>query len=158
MAKTTTKTAAKAKGPKIQVRRSGVHGKGVFALRPIKKGERIVEYKGEIVSWKKASARMAHEDPDHTFLFGLDDDRVIDANVGGNAARFINHSCEPNCETEQIGDRVFIEAMRDIKPGEELSYDYQLTLDEPHTAKAKRQHACRCGAKHCTGTMLAKKR
>lgn len=154
MAKTTTKTS----GPKIQVRRSGVHGKGVFALRHIKKGERIVEYKGEITSWKKASARMAHEDPDHTFLFGIDEDRVIDANVGGNSARFINHSCAPNCETEQVGDRVFIDAMRDIKPGEELSYDYQLTLDEPHTVKAKRQHACHCGAKRCTGTMLAKKR
>ncbi len=151
----TTKTS----GPKIQVRRSGVHGKGVFALRPIAKGERIIEYKGEILSWKKASAREnASNDPDHTFLFGLDERRVIDANVGGNAARFINHSCAPNCETEQIGDRVFIDAMRDIKPGEELSYDYQLTLDEPHTAKAKRQHACHCGAKTCTGTMLAKKR
>ena len=158
MAKATKTTKAAPKGPKIQVRRSGVHGKGVFALRPIKKGERIVEYKGEIVSWKKASSRAAHEDPDHTFLFGLDDERVIDANVGGNSARFINHSCDPNCETEQVGDRVFIEALRDIKAGEELSYDYQLTLDEPHTAKAKRQHACHCGSPACRGTMLAKKR
>ena len=159
MAKTTPKTAPKAGGPRIQVRRSGIHGKGVFALRPIAKGERIIEYKGEIVSWKKASARMAHpDDPDHTFLFGLDEKRVIDANVGGNAARFINHSCDPNCETDQVDDRVFIEAIRDIKPGEELYYDYQLTLDEPHTAKAKRQHACHCGSKHCRGTMLAKKR
>ena len=147
------------RGPKVQVRRSGVHGKGVFALRPIKKGERILEYKGEIISWAKASARMQNDDdPDHTFLFGIDEDRVIDANVGGNAARYINHSCEPNCETEQVGDRVFIDAVRDIKPGEELSYDYQLTLDEPHTAKAKRQHACHCGSARCRGTMLAKKR
>ena len=155
MTKTTTKTS----GPKIKVRRSGVHGKGVFALRPIAKGERIIEYKGEIVSWKKASARMSNaDDPDHTFLFGLDEKRVIDANVGGNAARYINHSCDPNCETEQVGDRVFIDAARAIKTGEELCYDYQLTLDEPHTAKAKRQHACHCGAKNCTGTMLTKKR
>lgn len=147
------------RGPKVQVRQSGVHGKGVFALRPIKKGERILEYKGEIISWAKASARMQNDDdPDHTFLFGIDEDRVIDANVGGNAARYINHSCEPNCETEQVGDRVFIDAVRDIKPGEELSYDYQLTLDEPHTAKAKRQHACHCGSARCRGTMLAKKR
>lgn len=150
---------AKAGGPRIQVRRSGIHGKGVFALRPIADGERIIEYKGEIVSWKKATDRQPDNgDPDHTFLFGLDDKRVIDANVGGNAARYINHSCEPNCETEQIGDQVFIHAIRDIKPGEELYYDYQLTLDEPHTAKAKRQHACHCGAKRCRKTMLAKKR
>ncbi|HET6329568.1 MAG TPA: SET domain-containing protein-lysine N-methyltransferase [Holophagaceae bacterium] len=156
-----TKTIPKKTGgPRIQVRRSGIHGKGVFALRPIADGERIIEYKGEIVSWKKATARQAElvDDPDHTFLFGIDDRLVIDANVGGNAARFINHSCDPNCETEQINHQVFIQAIRDIKPGEELYYDYQLTLDEPHTAKAKRQHACHCGAKNCRGTMLAKKR
>lgn len=152
-------TSAKASGPRIQVRRSGVHGKGVFALRPIADGERIIEYKGEIVSWKKASAREPDNgDPDHTFLFGIDDRLVIDANFGGNAARYINHSCDPNCETEQINERVFIHAIRDIEPGEELSYDYQLTLDEPHTAKAKKQHACYCGAKKCRGTMLAKKK
>jgi uncharacterized protein len=146
-------------GPRIQVRRSGIHGKGVFALRPIKVGERVIEYKGEVTGWKKATQRLhgVQDDPDHTFLFGITDRLVIDANVGGNAARFINHSCEPNCETEQIGHRVFILALRDIEPGEELYYDYQLILDEPHTTARKRQHACYCGSKACRGTMLGKR-
>ena len=154
------KTATRS--PKIAVRDSPIHGRGVYAARDIRAGERIVEYTGEIISWKEADRRPASDpdDPHHTFLFSLDDGkRVIDANVGGNAARWINHSCAPNCETEETDSgRVFIEAMRDIRRGEELHYDYCLIVDEKITKKLKRQYQCLCGAPKCRGTMLAKKK
>ncbi|WP_298833553.1 SET domain-containing protein-lysine N-methyltransferase [uncultured Piscinibacter sp.] len=147
-------------GRRIQVRRSGVHGKGVFALKPLKKGEVIIEYKGEVIDWPEALRRHPHDpkDPDHTFYFHIDDGNVIDAKHGGNAARWINHACEPNCEADEIDGRVFIKALRNIKPGEELFYDYGLIIDEKYTAKLKKQFACHCGSKKCRGTMLARKR
>lgn len=149
-----------APGRRIQVRRSGVHGKGVYALRTIRKGETIIEYKGEMVTWKQALRRHPHnpQDPDHTFFFHIDEKHVIDANVGGNAARWINHACKPNCESDTVGQRVFIKALRRIEPGEELFYDYGLVIDEPYTRKVKKQFECRCGARRCRGTMLAPKR
>jgi SET domain-containing protein len=145
---------------RIQVRRSGVHGKGVFALRPIPAGERIIEYKGEIISWPEALRRHPHDpdDPNHTFYFHIDDRHVIDANVSGNAARWINHACDPNCKADETDGRVFIEALRDLSPGEELFYDYGLVIDDRYTPKLKKQYACRCGSPKCRGTMLAPKR
>jgi len=145
---------------RIQVRRSSVHGKGVFALVPLAKGERIIEYKGEVIRWSEALRRHPHDpaDPDHTFYFHVDNKHVIDANVGGNAARWINHACAPNCEAQEVRGRVYIEALRAIKPGEELSYDYGLIIDERYTPKVKKQFECRCGASRCRGTMLAPKR
>jgi SET domain-containing protein len=149
-------------GRRIQVRRSGVHGRGVYALRKIRKGETIIEYKGEMITWKQAERRHPHnpDDPDHTFFFHIDEEHVIDANVGGNAARWINHACDPNCESDvdEENHRVFIKALRKIRPGEELFYDYGLVLDERYTKKVKKQFACRCGAPDCRGTMLAPKR
>jgi uncharacterized protein len=145
-------------GRRIQVRKSGVHGKGVFAIRPLAKGERIIEYTGEIIGWPEALRRHPHDpaDPNHTFYFSLDDgSHVIDAKVGGNAARWINHSCAPNCKADETAGRVYIEAVRAIAPGEELFYDYGLVLDERQTAKLKKQYECRCGARRCRGTMLA---
>ncbi|HSW07860.1 SET domain-containing protein [Aquabacterium sp.] len=148
------------KGRRIQVRKSGVHGKGVFALRPIKKGDTIIEYTGELITWAEALRRHPHDpsDPNHTFYFHIDEERVIDAKHGGNAARWINHACAPNCEADDDGERVFIKALRSLKPGEELFYDYGLVIDERYTPALKRQFACRCGAKTCRGTMLAPKR
>jgi SET domain-containing protein len=148
------------KGRRIQVRESGVHGKGVFALRPIAKGETIIEYRGEVISWKEALRRHPHDpsQPNHTFYFHIDDDTVIDGARKGNAARWINHSCAPNCEADEIGSRVFVKALRNIKPGEELFYDYGLIIDERYTPKLKKEFACYCGAKTCRGTMLAPKR
>jgi uncharacterized protein len=148
-------------GRRIQVRRSGIHGKGVFALQPIPAGTVIIEYLGEVISWKEALRRHPHDpaQPDHTFYFHIDDGHVIDANVGGNAARWINHACEPNCETDQTDDgRVFIKASQDLHPGEELFYDYGLVIDERYTPKLKKQYECRCGSPACRGTMLAPKR
>ncbi|UZG44767.1 SET domain-containing protein [Caldimonas thermodepolymerans] len=147
-------------GRRIQVRRSGVHGKGVFAVAPITAGETIIEYKGEVITWDEALRRHPHDpdDPHHTFYFHIDDQHVIDAKYGGNAARWINHACDPNCEADEVDGRVFIKALRDIQPGEELFYDYGLIIDERYTPKLKKQYACRCGSPKCRGTMLAPKR
>lgn len=141
---------------RIVVRNSPIHGRGVFALRRIPQGARIIEYKGKLITDKEADRRYGrmHEDSPHTMLFSLDGGWVIDATRRGNSARWINHSCAPNCEIEEEGRRVFIDARRDIRPGEELSYDYNLQIGEKHTQKAKREHACFCGARRCRGTML----
>ncbi len=153
--------AAGPRGRRIQVRRSGVHGKGVFALQPIEPGETLIEYTGEVISWQEALDRHPHDpsQPDHTFYFQLDDgERVIDALYGGNAARWINHACEPNCEADEVDGRVFIKALRPIAPGEELFYDYRLSIDERLTPALKKRFECRCGAETCRGTMLQPKR
>jgi len=151
--------ATSTSGRRIQVRRSGVHGKGVFALAALKRDEVIIEYKGEVIDWPEALRRHPHDpsQPNHTFYFHIDDARVIDAKVGGNAARWINHACQPNCEADEADGRIFIKALRTIKPGEELFYDYGLVIDERYTPKLKKQFECRCGAKKCRGTMLAPK-
>jgi len=155
-----TQPAQLAKGRRIQVRRSGVHGKGVFALQPIPAGQVVIEYTGEIISWSEGLRRHPHDpkDPNHTFYFHIDDGRVIDAKVGGNASRWINHACEPNCESDETNGRVFIKTLRRIKAGEELFYDYRLTIDERYTPALKKQYECRCGSPKCRRTMLAPKR
>ena len=141
---------------RIAVRHSPIHGRGVFALKSIAKGTRIIEYKGRLITDKEADRRYSrmHEHSPHTMLFSLEGGWVIDATRHGNSARWINHSCAPNCEIEEEGRRVFIEAGRAIRPGEELTYDYNLQIGEKHTKKAKREHACFCGARRCRGTML----
>ena len=140
----------------IRVRRSKVHGRGVFATRAIRKGRRIVEYVGERVSHEEADRRYADktDNDNHTFLFIVDHKTVIDAGMGGNAARFINHSCDPNCESVTQHRRVFIDALRDIGAGEELTYDYQIQRDPDDPANVDEVFACRCTAKSCRGTML----
>ena len=142
------------------VRNSGIHGRGVFATKKISKGTVIIEYKGLRTSWDDAMERP-DSDPDdsaHTFLFQLDDGRVIDARVRGNAARWINHSCDPNCRTfEDDEGRVFIEAKRKIRPGEELSYDYKLQIEGRLTKRERAQYACRCGTAKCRGSLLEKR-
>lgn len=145
---------------RIQVRRSGVHGRGVYAVGAIAAGERIVEYRGERISDEEAARRHPADpsDPHHTFYFSLDAGGVIDARFGGNSARWINHSCAPNCEAAEVAGRVFIHALRDIEAGEELFYDYHLTVDERLTPKLKREYACRCGTAPCRGTLLHPKR
>jgi SET domain-containing protein len=142
--------------PLIKVRRSKVHGRGVFAARAIKKGERIVEYLGERVSHAEADRRYAHkhDNDNHTFLFIVDRKTVIDAGVDGNLARYINHSCDPNCESVTAQRRVFIDALRNIGAGEELAYDYQIQRDADDPDNIDAIFACRCAAKSCRGTML----
>ena len=145
-----------ANSPLVEARDSKIHGRGVYAVLPIKKGMRVMEYLGERISHAEADARYEKkgEDDGHTFLFIASNRTVIDAGVDGNDARFINHSCNPNCETVIENSRVFIDAIRNIKPGEELGYDYQLTWESTDDPAELALYACRCGAKQCRGTML----
>jgi SET domain-containing protein len=146
------KTKAAKPAGRIEVRESRVHGRGVYATKLIRKGTGIIEYTGKRVLWESAP-----DDPGdpHTFLFGLDNGTdVIDPAIGGNEARWINHSCDPNCEAIEEDGRIFIYAMRDIEPGEELFYDYAMEIDEPITRKLENEFKCHCGAARCRGTML----
>jgi SET domain-containing protein len=140
----------------MRVRRSRVHGRGVFALRRIRKGTRVIEYMGDRISHRQADLRYQDKSDrdNHTFLFIVDRGVVIDAGINGNDARFINHSCDPNCESVIDDRRVFIEATRTIQPGEELSYDYQIGRDRGDPADVDEIFACRCGAGRCRGSML----
>ena len=155
------------KNKKIEARRSEIHGNGVFATEAIAKGERIIRYRGTLRTHDQVDEDYGDvEENGHTFLFTLNDTFVIDANISGNVARWINHSCSPNCEAvveeDEKGrphkDKVYIEALRAIRAGEELTYNYGITLDERHTPKLKKLWGCRCGSKDCTGTMLQPKR
>ncbi|TCK84168.1 hypothetical protein B0G74_8979 [Paraburkholderia sp. BL9I2N2] len=141
----------------MTVRKSSIHGRGVFALQAIAAGERILEYRGEVTYWRRAAARHRRSGaPGHTFIFGLADGRVIDGSVDGNSARWLNHSCRPNCEAiEDERGRVFIETVRDVMPGDELFIAYGLTIDEAMTPELVADYACHCGTKRCTGSMLA---
>jgi uncharacterized protein len=145
---------------RLSLRKSGIHGKGVYAREWIPAGTRLIEYRGERITTEQADARYPDEPgiAHHTFLFAIDDDIVIDAAYRGNMARWINHSCEPNCDAVIDDGRVYIEALRAIAPGEELTYDYNFILEERHTPAAKRRYPCICGAPGCRGTILAKKR
>ncbi|QNP47519.1 SET domain-containing protein [Diaphorobacter aerolatus] len=147
-------------GRRIQTRQSGVHGKGVFALQDIAEGEVIIEYIGEVIGWQEAQDRHPHDprQPNHTFYFHVDEDHVIDAKHGGNSARWINHSCDPNCYADEIDGRIFITALQNIPAGEELNYDYGLIIEERYTAKLKAEYPCWCGSENCRGTLLAPKR
>jgi SET domain-containing protein len=144
----------------FEVHDSPIHGKGVFARRKIPAGTRIVEYTGEIVDWDETCRRTAEKNGpiNHTFFFTLNNGLLIDGGAGGNESRFINHSCDPNCEAMEEDDRVYIHALRDIEKGEELRYNYGLIYDERHTPAVKKAFACRCGAPNCTGIMLAPKK
>ena len=146
-------------GPLYVVRRSPIHGRGVFAARDIPRGTRILEYRGVRISYDRASELYPdyEDEPTHTFLFEIDDETVIDAGQRGNAARWINHSCAPNCEAVDEEGRIYIEAIRRIRAGEELGYDYNITLEEGNTAAERRRWACLCGARTCRGALLAKK-
>ncbi len=146
-------------GRRIQTRKSGVHGKGVFALADLAEGENLIEYIGEVITWKEALRRHPHDpkEPNHTFYFHIDEKHVIDAKVGGNSSRWINHSCKPNCEADEEKGRVFIKALRNIKSGAELFYDYGLIIDAKYTPKLLAEYPCWCGAKKCRGTLLAPK-
>ncbi|MYM31843.1 SET domain-containing protein-lysine N-methyltransferase [Duganella sp. CY15W] len=146
--------------PAYRVERSSVHGNGVFAQRDIEPGERVIEYAGREIGWDEAQARAdAQGGPhNHTFFFSLANGNVIDGGDHGNEARFINHSCEPNCEAiEEEDGRIFIYALYEIKKDEELNYSYPLIYEGRHTPAIKRAFACRCGALNCSGTMLAPK-
>jgi SET domain-containing protein len=141
---------------RLKVARSPVHGRGVFAAQSFRKGARIIEYTGRRVWWSAIPKEL--EDPRMYFFAIGDGKRVIDPSVGGNEARFINHSCNPNCEVRERSARIFIHARRNIKAGEELSYDYNLAIDDdvPRTKAIENEAPCRCRSKNCRGTLLAR--
>jgi SET domain-containing protein len=146
--------------PPFEMRPSPMQGLGAFATRRIPAGTRLIEYAGQRLTPAEADARYPDgvDERHHTYLFAIDDDIVIDAAVDGNDARFINHSCDPNCDAIIDDSRIWIETIRDIACGEELAYDYAYVLEERHTPAAKRRYPCNCGAATCRGTILAKKR
>ena len=141
----------------FEIRPSAIEGHGAFAIRSIRKGTRIIEYLGERISQAEADRRYDDTLDEHprVLLFTVDDQTAIDAGVDGNDARFINHSCAPNCKSVTRRSRVHIWAIRDISPGEELTYDYNLTRDGISDDEAYTRYACRCGALDCRHTMLA---
>lgn len=141
---------------RVIVRRSSAHGKGVFAARALAAGERVLQYKGQITSWRNAARRHQREGVEgHTFLFGLSDGRVIDGSRDGNSARWLNHACAPNCETIEDAGRIFIHTLRPVDAGEELFIEYLLDVDDPSDEEARAQYACRCAAAGCRQSMLA---
>lgn len=146
-------------GP-FAIRTSGIQGRGAFATRRIRAGTRIIEYTGQRISAAEADRRYDDDamERHHTFLFTVDDDTVIDAAHGGNDARFINHSCKPNCVSVVQDGRVWIEAVRNIQPGRELVYDYKLERSGRFRAAWRALYACRCGASRCRGTILDRPR
>ena len=143
----------------FEVRDSGIAGRGAFAIRPIVVGERVIEYVGERITHREADRRYDDESMDehHTFLFTVSSRIVIDATVEGNEARFINHSCEPNCESEIDGGRVFISAMRDIALGAELCYDYAYERSGNEAQGDEALYHCRCGTRTCRGSIMEAK-
>lgn len=152
---------------RLVAHRSPIHGTGVFACVRLLKGEEIIQYKGVLMTHAEADEKYGDGgEGGHTFLFTLNETYIVDANRGGNTARWINHSCAPNCRAVVVEsasgdprrDKVMIEALRAIEPGEELTYDYAITLDAPHTERLKRLWQCRCGARNCSGSMLVRPR
>ena len=145
--------------PVYRVKNSPVHGRGVFASRKILAGSLVIEYEGDRITFAQACKNEAARDDGstHTFLFSLEDGRVIDGGSNGNDARWINHSCAPNCQASEEEGRIFISTLHDVARGEELNYDYGLVLEERHTPAIKRAYACLCGAKNCRKTLLAPK-
>ena len=143
--------------PQFEIRESPIAGKGAFALQFIAPYVRLIEYTGERVSHEVADARYADEESagiTHTVLFSVDDRTVIDAAVGGNDARFFNHSCDPNCQSRIVRGRVYLETIRDIEPGEELTYDYEIPREGETDETARRKWPCYCGSPNCRGTLL----
>lgn len=141
---------------KFVVRNSPIEGKGAFATDRIRKGETITEYTGELISSDEGDRRYSEgkEATGPILLFKVGKNKVIDAGINGNDAKYINHSCDPNAESVGTTQHIYIQAIRTIYPGEEIVYDYSLTR-EPGDDEA--EYACHCGAANCRGTMLEPK-
>ncbi|MCH9031105.1 MAG: SET domain-containing protein-lysine N-methyltransferase [candidate division Zixibacteria bacterium] len=140
----------------FRVRNSRIQGRGIFATEQIRKGRRLIEYVGEIIDREEEVRRYDEDKMDrhHTFLFEVEHDITIDGAVGGNSSRFINHSCDPNCEAVNEDGRIFIWALKSIKPGEELTYDYAYGADGRITKRLMEKYVCYCGTENCRGTIL----
>lgn len=144
----------------IRVSKSKIHGQGVFAKRNIPKGTRIIEYIGDRVPLTTLLIESNEGKQANFYAFGLDSSTFIDGTKNGNDARFINHSCQPNCESYIFDQRVFIYAARDIRRFEELTFDYQLgnPFKKIKSKKFDDLYKCNCGAPNCSGTMISHKK
>jgi SET domain-containing protein len=142
---------------KLTLRNSAIQGRGIFAARRIRKGERIIEYTGEIITVEEEQRRYDDDSMSrhHTFLFQIDEKTTIDATRKGGIARYINHSCDPNCEAVWEEGRIFIEAIKNIQPGLELTYDYGYEHEGALTPEVSAFYFCRCGSENCRGTILS---
>ena len=130
---------------RVRVGSSRIAGQGLFAGQEIKQGTKIIRYIGEKITQAESDRRLA---AGNVYIFGLDERYAIDGNTHKNTARYINHSCEPNCQTEQFGNTIWIVAIRDIAAGEELTYNYGYEMnDEP-------AEPCNCGTNNCCGYIL----
>jgi uncharacterized protein len=140
----------------MALRRSSIHGLGAFAVQDIPKGTRVIEYLGEKISNAEADRRYDDESMrrHHTFLFILNERTCVDAAFDGNEARFINHSCDPNCEAVITRGHIWIEAIKRIPAGTELVYDYQFEDDDEYTEEDLRFYGCACGSPKCRGTIV----
>ena len=140
----------------MKIRTSSIHGKGAFAAKDIPKGIKIIEYVGEKVTKEEGTTREKLQEEQSssgggkTYIFELNEKHDIDGSVDWNSAKFINHSCNPNCEVEIIDDHIWIISSRDIKEGEELYYDYGFDLEDFEN------YPCKCGAENCIGYMVSK--
>lgn len=143
----------------FDVRQSGIQGKGAFANKKIRKGQRIIEYAGERISNDEADSRYDETGMKrhHTFLFTVTAKKVVDGAVNGNESIYINHSCDPNCEAVIEDGHIFIEAIRTIEPGEELAYDYQYERTGENDEEMEKFYKCLCGAPNCRGSILKAK-
>lgn len=142
--------------PWLVLRRSGIQGRGVYARVDVPAETRLIEYVGERISHPEADRRDAIERArrHHTFLFIVNQRTVIDARYGGNISKYINHSCDPNCEARFHGTRIWIHTVRDVVADEELSYDYEYDWEPGFTLSDLAEYACRCGSRNCRGTMV----
>ncbi len=132
-----------------KIKKSNIDNKGLYANRDIKDGTKIIEYKGKIVTKKKVEEDTKFDNDKAIYLFNLNRKYDLDGDFKFNTARLINHSCDPNCEVAGTGLKVWVYAIRDIKKGEELSYDYGFGYDEYY-----KDFPCRCGSKNCVGYIV----
>ena len=132
-----------------KIKKSNIDNKGLYANQDIKDGTKIIEYKGKIISKKKVEQDPKFDNDKAIYLFNLNKKYDLDGDFKYNTARLINHSCSPNCEVAGVGLKVWVYAIRNIKKGEELSYDYGFGYDEYY-----KDFPCRCGAKNCVGYIV----
>jgi uncharacterized protein len=130
---------------RVRVGNSRIAGKGLFAAQDIKKGTRILQYIGKKITQEESDRRLA---AGNVYIFGLNERYAIDGDTPKNTARYINHSCDPNCQTEQFGNTIWIVSIKDIQAGEELTYNYGYEVDD------KPADPCHCGAQNCCGYIL----
>ncbi len=130
----------------ICIKESTVHGTGAFAKVELSEGTRVIEYVGEKIDKQESNRRCEADNP---FIFHLDENFDLDGNVDWNPARFINHSCSPNCDAELIDGKIWIIARQDIQEGEEITFNYGYDLED------YKSHPCRCGAANCIGYIIA---